>query len=408
MASGVVSGDCRSLSRAITLTESTRAADRQAATALLRCVAEARGRTPMTPSFRLGVTGAPGAGKSAFVEMLGLFLARDTPDTAWPLPSRRVAVLTVDPSSPVTGGSILGDMTRMVRLTQQPNAYIRQTPSRGILGGIARRTDEAIWLCEAAGYGVVLVETVGVGQSEAAVASVVDAVLLLYAPGGGDALQGSKKGILEYADVVVVNKADGHRLADARRAATELRDSLSMRLNESGSRSGDVPTPWSVPVLLTSSLELPPANAADDATDGVNASMRSFYTAEPARHRSVLEAPEPVALQRVHDIGARLERPMSAAEIWAVLMNFRRHAGAHLQERRFQQRLRWWWTEVADEVVHRLRADDRLAPLCTQLQDELRHGHLTARAAATRLLDIVWPRALVPDTRHDVPSSAAR
>jgi LAO/AO transport system kinase len=191
---GLKSGDRRSLARAITLVESRHPADRAAARELLRDIAPQTGR-----AIRLGISGAPGVGKSTFIEALGLHLVGL---------GHQVAVLAIDPSSTVSGGSILGDKTRMERLAAHDAAFIRPTPSAGILGGIADGTRDALLLCEAAGYDVVLVETVGVGQSELAVTGIVDLLLLLLQPHGGDELQAIKRGVMEVADLVIVNKAD--------------------------------------------------------------------------------------------------------------------------------------------------------------------------------------------------------
>nr|WP_232337860.1 methylmalonyl Co-A mutase-associated GTPase MeaB [Deinococcus arboris] len=201
------------MAKAITLTESTRPDHEQDAQTLLAEVLPQAGR-----SIRLGLTGVPGVGKSTFIEGLGLMLVGA---------GHRVAVLAVDPSSARTGGSIMGDKTRMPGLTVHPRAFIRPSPSRGTLGGVARRTREAITLCEAAGYDVVLVETVGVGQSETQVAAMTDLFLLLTLPNAGDELQGIKRGIMELADLCVVNKADLNPQA-AVRAQTELRTALTL------------------------------------------------------------------------------------------------------------------------------------------------------------------------------------
>lgn len=204
----------RALAKAITLLESTRADHRQQADALLTQLLPHTGR-----SFRLGISGVPGVGKSTFIEALGLYLIGQ---------GHRVAVLAIDPSSTVSGGSILGDKTRMEKLARDPNAFIRPTPAGAALGGVARRTREAMLLTEAAGFDVVLIETVGVGQSETTVAGMVDMFLLLLAPGGGDDLQGIKRGIMELADLVIINKADGDLLPKARLAAADYRMALQL------------------------------------------------------------------------------------------------------------------------------------------------------------------------------------
>jgi LAO/AO transport system kinase len=211
---GLRAGDRRSLARAITLIESVRSADRTAANALLRELAPPMGRT-----LRLGVSGAPGVGKSTFIEAFGLHLIAR---------GHRVAVLAIDPSSTLSGGSILGDKTRMERLSTQDAAFIRPTPSAGTLGGVADRTREALLLCESAGYDIVIIETVGIGQSEVAVAGMTDLLLLLQLPNAGDELQAMKRGVMELADIVIVNKADLDAGA-ARRAVLQIEGSMRRR-----------------------------------------------------------------------------------------------------------------------------------------------------------------------------------
>ena len=213
LAAPLLSGSRRALAKAITLVESRRPAHEQEAQALLTELLPHAGK-----SLRVGLTGVPGVGKSTLIEALGLFLADA---------GHRVAVLAVDPSSQRTGGSIMGDKTRMPRLTVHPNAFIRPSPSGGTLGGVARRTRETITLCEAAGYDVLLIETVGVGQSETQVAGMTDLFVLLTLHGAGDELQGIKRGIMELADLCVVNKADTNPRA-AIRAQTELRSALTL------------------------------------------------------------------------------------------------------------------------------------------------------------------------------------
>lgn len=204
---GIRSGERTLLSRAITLVESRSDAHRETAQAVLeRCLPHS-GR-----SVRIGITGTPGAGKSTFIEAFGQMLCRD---------AHKVAVLAVDPSSRRTGGSVLGDKTRMEDLSREPNAYIRPSPSGGALGGVAAKTRETLLLCEAAGYDVIIVETVGVGQSEVSVRDMVDFFLVLQIAGGGDELQGIKKGVIELADAIAVNKADGDNLARANAAKGE-------------------------------------------------------------------------------------------------------------------------------------------------------------------------------------------
>ncbi len=214
LADGIRAGERRALAKAITLVESTKGYDHEIAERLLvELLPDAGG------ALRLGLSGAPGVGKSTFIEAFGGYL------TAL---GKTVAVLAVDPSSTRSGGSILGDKTRMEALSRDPNAFIRPTPSGGSLGGVARRTREAMLLAEAAGFDVVIVETVGVGQSEIAVAEMVDIFALLLAPGGGDELQGIKRGIMELADLVVVNKTDGELEASARRAASDYHGAIQL------------------------------------------------------------------------------------------------------------------------------------------------------------------------------------
>ncbi|MGF1598265.1 MAG: methylmalonyl Co-A mutase-associated GTPase MeaB [Acidimicrobiales bacterium] len=207
-------GDRRTLARSITKIESTRADDREWAEALIEEVMGSTGG-----SLRLGITGTPGVGKSTFIDALGSLLIKQ---------GHRVAVLAVDPSSNRTGGSILGDKTRMASLSSRPEAFIRPSPSGGLTGGVARHTRDALLLCEAAGFDVVIVETMGVGQAETAVAEICDLFLLLVAPGGGDELQGIKRGVMELADVIAVNKADGSMADGARHTAADYRHALHM------------------------------------------------------------------------------------------------------------------------------------------------------------------------------------
>ncbi|VDC33738.1 methylmalonyl Co-A mutase-associated GTPase MeaB [Pseudogemmobacter humi] len=214
MARALRAGDRRALARAITLIESARSDHRDQAVELLSLLRE-DGRE----ALRLGLSGTPGVGKSTFIESFGMMLAEE---------GKRIAVLAVDPSSARSGGSILGDKTRMEQLSRHPNAFIRPSPSRAHMGGIARRTREAVALCEAAGFDLVLIETVGVGQSETMVAEICDIFLLLMAPAGGDELQGVKRGIMEMADMILVNKADGDLLATATRTVADYAGALRL------------------------------------------------------------------------------------------------------------------------------------------------------------------------------------
>ncbi len=232
LAEGILAGNRRALAKAITLVESTRADHQEQAQRLLELLLPHTGQ-----AYRIGVSGVPGVGKSTFIEAFGLHLIAH---------GEKVAVLAVDPSSAISGGSILGDKTRMARLSVAPQAFIRPSPSGGSLGGVARHTREAILLCEAAGFGVVLVETVGVGQSEFTVASMVDFFLVLMLPGAGDELQGMKKGILELVDALAITKADGDNLLAAERAAAEYRKALRLFRHHS--------TVWEPPVVTVSAF----------------------------------------------------------------------------------------------------------------------------------------------------------
>jgi LAO/AO transport system kinase len=243
LADGVLAGTRRALAKAITLIESVKPEHQARAEALLDTLLPHAGR-----SIRVGITGVPGVGKSTFIEALGLHLIEH---------GHRVAVLAVDPSSSVTGGSILGDKTRMEELSQRTEAFIRPSPSSGALGGVAEKTREALLLCEAAGFDVILVETVGVGQSETTVAGMTDCFVLLQLPNAGDDLQAIKKGVVELADIVVFNKADIDAVA-AERAAAQMRAALAMLRPAS--------THWQPPVLT-----------ATAKGDGRRAAMADFW-----------------------------------------------------------------------------------------------------------------------------------
>lgn len=215
----LIQGDRRVLAKAITLIESSLPADQIEAQDLLQTILPHTGK-----SFRLGITGVPGVGKSTFIESFGLYLINQ---------GHKVAVLAIDPSSPKSGGSILGDKTRMEKLSNETNAYIRPTPSAGFLGGVAQTTRESILLCEAAGFDFIIVETVGVGQSEFDVADMVDFFLVLMLPNAGDELQGIKKGILELVDALVINKTDGDQIGLAIKAQAQYQSALHLMANNS-------------------------------------------------------------------------------------------------------------------------------------------------------------------------------
>ncbi len=298
------------LARAITLVESTRADHREQARALLAALT-----APSEPAVRVAISGVPGVGKSSFVETLGLQLVAD---------GHRVGVLAVDPSSTRTGGSVLGDKTRMPRLAAHPDAFVRPSPTAGTLGGVARRTAQTIPLLESVGYDVVLVETVGIGQSEVSVSDMVDATLLLALAGAGDQLQGIKKGILEVVDVVAVNKADGDRLIAARTAARELAGALRVVHGRTGA-----------PPVLTCSAT---------TGDGV--------------------------------------RP-----VWQALMAARDRLGPDgLLDKRATQQVALSWALVHDELDHRLATAPAVRAVRATVEAEVRAGRLTAPEAADAIL----------------------
>ncbi len=313
-AAGVLEGSRAWIARAITLVESVRPDHRELAQKLL---------VELTPhaggARRVGITGVPGVGKSTFIDALGTRLTGR---------GHRVAVLAVDPSSTRTGGSILGDKTRMHRLAADPNAFVRPSPSAGTLGGVAKATREAMVVMEAAGYDVVLVETVGVGQSETAVAEMVDTFLFLTLARTGDQLQGIKKGVLELADVIAVNKADGEHKMEARRAARELAGAL--RLLRSDERVRDVP------VLTCSGLE---GTGLDELWDAV------------VRHQ-----------ERLRESG-------------------------ELEARRRRQQVGWTWAMVRERLLAELHAHPEVRRLAPGLERQVAEGTLTPALAAERILE---------------------
>jgi LAO/AO transport system kinase len=315
LAEGVVAGDRRTLARSITLVESTRPDHRREAARLLDELLPRTGG-----ATRVGITGTPGAGKSTFVEELGTRLTKD---------GHKVAVLAIDPTSRRSGGSILGDKTRMERLARDPSAFIRPSPSGGTLGGVARRTREAALVCEAAGFDVVIIETVGVGQSETAVADMVDCFVLLAAPGCGDELQGIKRGIMELADVVVVNKADGDLRPAANRAVADYRHAVHLlRPKHPG---------WEVPVLPVSALE-----------------------------------------------GAGVD------EVWSAIERLEQHlrAGGALERLRASQAVAWMTDEIRETLLDAFRRDDRVAARWGKVEAAVRDGRLSPASAARELLEV--------------------
>ncbi|KAL1925714.1 uncharacterized protein VTP21DRAFT_597 [Calcarisporiella thermophila] len=313
-------GDRYALSRAITLVESYREDHRLQSQQLLSLLLSSANTNPnRKPSFRIGISGSPGVGKSTFIEAFGMMLLEK---------GHKLAVLAVDPSSTRTGGSILGDKTRMTELSRQDNAYVRPSPSRGTLGGVARNTAEAILLCEAAGYDVTLVETVGVGQSETMVAEMVDMFVLLVPPAGGDELQGLKKGIVELSDLVIVNKADGTLIEPARRAAMEYTSALKLLkpTNEA----------WRPQVCQVSSME-------NNGLESAWGKMQEFY------------------------------KIMSES--------------GDLAKKRGEQRTLWMWRQITSGIIDRLHSDQPMKELVKTLEAEVFAGNMTSGEAAERVVE---------------------
>ncbi|BBZ33891.1 methylmalonyl Co-A mutase-associated GTPase MeaB [Mycolicibacterium confluentis] len=314
LADRIRSGDRSALARAITLVESTRADHRQQAQELLLELMPEAGS-----AMHIGITGVPGVGKSTSIEALGMHLIEQ---------GHRVAVLAVDPSSTRTGGSILGDKTRMSRLAAHPDAYIRPSPTSGTLGGVARATRETVVLLEAGGFDVILIETVGVGQSEVTVAGMVDTFVFLTLARTGDQLQGIKKGVLELADIVVVNKADGAHAVEAKKAARELSGAIRLIYPR------DVL--WRPPVLTMSALE---GTGLQDLWDAV------------LKHRDVLT-----------------------------------EAGEFDARRRAQQ-VEWTWAMVRDVVLDRVLTNPEVRRIRGDVERQVRDGELTPALAAQQILD---------------------
>ncbi|MFW5681347.1 MAG: methylmalonyl Co-A mutase-associated GTPase MeaB, partial [Pseudomonadota bacterium] len=303
------------LARAITLVESRREDHRTQARHLLEAVLPATGKAQ-----RIGITGVPGVGKSTFLEAFGTMLTSQ---------GHKVAVLAVDPSSRRTGGSILGDKTRMAELATDPHAFVRPSPSAGTLGGVARASRETILLCEAAGYDVVFVETVGVGQSETLVADMVDLFLVLMLPGAGDELQGIKKGILELADLLVVNKADGDRKPLARQAARDLSAALRILQPDTG--------PWQPRVLTCSSTD---RTGLDQVWQAIN------------EHRQALEA------------------------------------DGHFAAKRARQQVNWMWAQLDDRLLQLFKHNPAVAKALPTIEAEVQSGHRPPTTAAEDLLHL--------------------
>ena len=314
LSAAIRNGDRSALAKAITLVESARADHRERAQELLLELMPQAGE-----SMHVGITGVPGVGKSTAIEALGMYLIEQ---------GHRVAVLAVDPSSTRTGGSILGDKTRMARLAVHPDAYIRPSPTSGTLGGVAKATRETIVLLEAAGYDVILVETVGVGQSEVTVANMVDTFVFLTLARTGDQLQGIKKGVLELADIVVVNKADGEHAIEAKSAAREL-----------------------------------------------TAALRLIYP------RETLWRPPVLTMSALHGEGLR--------ELWDKVLEHRdvlREAGKFESRRRAQQ-VEWTWSMVRDAVLDRVLNHPEVRRIRAEVERQVRDGELTPALAARQILD---------------------
>jgi LAO/AO transport system kinase len=314
----ICSGDRATLARAITLIESKRADHRDAARRLVQELLPHTGK-----AVRVGITGMPGAGKSTTIDTLGTFLTGQ---------DRKVAVLAVDPSSTRTGGSILGDKTRMARLANDPKAFVRPSPTAGTLGGVASRTRETMLLCEAAGYDVVLVETVGIGQSETAVADMTDFFLVLMLPGAGDELQGLKKGVIELADMLAVNKADGDNVVRAKAAAAEYSAAFHILVP----RSAD----WTPPVITYSAL----------TGDGIG-------------------------------------------HLWGKILEHRERltASGEFAARRRAQQVKWMWAMLEQRMLARLSADRTVKAKLKQIETAVAEGRLSPALAVdqvARLLEL--------------------
>jgi LAO/AO transport system kinase len=312
IARGLRAGDRTVLSRAITLIESKRADHRRSGAALMQALLPHTGA-----AVRVGITGAPGVGKSTLIDVLGSTLTAQ---------GRKVAVLAVDPSSRRTGGSILADKTRMARLANDPNAFIRPSPSSGTLGGVAAKTRETMLLCEAAGYDVVLVETIGVGQSEIAVADMTDFFLVLALPGAGDELQALKKGVIELADMIAVNKADGDNIPRARLAAAQFTAALHILSPRSPH--------WSPPVVTCSAL----------SGDGI-------------------------------------------AALWSHILDHRARLteSGELKTRRGEQQVKWMWTMLEERLFEPLRSDRALKAALPRIEADVTAGRLAPSAAVEKI-----------------------
>jgi len=312
---GVLLGDRTSLGKALTLVESNRQEDREVVEDLLAQISSKTGE-----AHRIGITGVPGVGKSTFIEAMGTKLIES---------GHKVAVLAVDPTSSVSGGSILGDKTRMTHLANDPNAFVRPSPSSGTLGGVTRTTRESIALLESAGYDIVMVETVGIGQSETVVAEMVDIFLILMLPGAGDELQGIKKGVLELADIIAVNKTDGENEAKAFEAAKDYISAL--RLTQ------PMTSNWMPPVVNCSSLT---GKGLDEVWEKIQ------------DHKKILET------------------------------------SGEWEGRRRIQKLKWMWSIVEERLSSDLYDNPSIMEQVPELEKTVLEGEISATAAAERLLEI--------------------
>jgi LAO/AO transport system kinase len=312
LARGVRAGERGVIARAITLIESRRADHQKAARRLVQDLLPATGQ-----AVRVGITGAPGVGKSTTIDGLGTFLTGK---------GHKVAVLAVDPSSARSGGSILADKTRMARLGSDPNAFVRPSPSSGTLGGVAAKTRESMLICEAAGYDIVLVETIGTGQSETMVADMTDFFLVLMLPGAGDEMQGLKKGVVEIADMIAINKADGDNVKRAMAAAAEYRAALHILTPRSPS--------WSPPVVAYSAL----------SGDGV-------------------------------------------AALWSTVLDHRERmtAAGELAARRREQQVKWMWAMLEDRVFARLKSDPAIRAKLPRIEAAVAEGRMSPAVAVDEI-----------------------
>jgi GTPase len=316
LARGIRAGERAVLARAITLIESRRSDHQQAARRLVQELLPHTGE-----SVRVGITGVPGVGKSTTIDALGTFLTGK---------GHKVAVLAVDPSSARTGGSILADKTRMTRLAADPHAFVRPSPAAGTLGGVAAKTRESMLICEAAGYDIMLVETIGTGQSETAVADMTDFFLVLMLPGAGDELQGLKKGVIEIADMIAVNKADGDNIRRAKAAAAEYRAALHILTPRSAN--------WTPPVVTYSAL-----------TGG------------------------------------------GIPELWATVLDYRTRLTetGEIAQRRRQQQVKWMWAMLDDRIVTRIRSDPALRAKLPRLEAAVAEGRMSPAVAVDEIAAVL-------------------